>query len=245
MSVEVVSDAACLEALGLKARAARRRLEMYKRIEGIDGELTHTQLADLLEISQRATVRGKSVEAILRQRQHASEGETLEASAPNETTPIEPLSATKADDVLGSELRALRHEGQRLRRDWEQLELHQKSDNLARAAWENRLRHAEEEMNALWDVVETLLEKIKLTASSQTKLERRIGFSQRRNSSFQKTGRPKHAAQALDTPARGAETDSSAALETIEIQMSNGVTLEPESKSSVGNETEVSQRSLT
>jgi hypothetical protein len=158
---------------------------------------------------------------------------------PSNETP----SAMKDDDVLSAELRALRDEGHRLRHDWEQLELHQKSEGMARAAWENRLRHAEEEMNALWDVVETILEKIKLSASGQAKLERRIGYSQRRNERFQKTGLPKHAVNALATTTRAEGADSNPPLETIDIQMSNGVTLEVESKSPVGNDTEVNQRS--
>jgi hypothetical protein len=247
MTTDLINEDACLQALGLKARVARRRLEMYKRVQGIDGDLTGDQFADLLAISERATVRQKSVEWVIQHRDEVTKDilpnpPPLPSSDPG--SPTEPPSARNDDDVFGVELRALRTEGQRLRADWEQLELHQKGEGVARAAWETRLRHAEEEMNALWEIVETLLEKTKLNASSQAKLERRVGYSKRSNERFQKTGRPQHAKKALEVSG-AANSDPGAALETIEIRMSNGVAVEGEPQSLVGNETEVSQRSLT
>ncbi len=248
MSAERVSDATCIEALALKGRVARRRLETYKRVERIDGELTSDQLADLVAVSERASARQRSVEWVIQHRDKAMKDAPvpcppppLSESASSNETP----SAKRDDDVLSVELRALRDEGQRLRHDWEQLELHQKSEGMARGAWENRLRHAEEEMNALWDVVEIILEKIKLTASGQAKLERRIGYSQRRNERFQKSGRPPHAVKALAAIPQAEGADSNLPLETIDIQMSNGTTLEVEAQSPVGNQTEVNQRSLS
>jgi hypothetical protein len=262
MSVEHVTDAACVKALGLKARVARRRLELYKRVERIEGELTSHQFADLLRVSERATLRQKSVEWVLQRRAELMldvDTEPVQPPSSDSTAPNDAPSAVKGEDVLGAELRALRNEGQRLRQDWEQLELHQKGEDVARATWENRLRHAEEETNALWEIVETILEKVKLNASGQAKLERRIGYSQRRNERFQKTGRPPHAAKALKTTVQRpsdslepsaleatirAEADgSSEGLEIIEIQMSGPPMLEDDGPSSVGNETELSQRS--
>jgi hypothetical protein len=225
---DFVTDDECIKRMGLKTRVARRRLETYKRLQGIDGELTNVQLADLLEVSQRATVREKSVESILRLRQQAPNDETTDPPDDNAAPPVELPSARWDEAVLTAELRALRLEGKRLRDDWAQLELHQKTEDVARASWENRLRHTEEEMNALWETVELLLEKVKLTASSQAKLERRIGYGQRRSQSFQKTGKPQHAQKVLHTPA---SSDAPVILDTIEVQMSH-----PSSPESAGDD---------
>jgi type IV secretory pathway VirB10-like protein len=233
-----VTDDECLKRLGLKTRVARRRLETYKRVQGIDGDLTNIQLADLLEVSARASSRQKSIEWAIQNRDDAGDEAPSQPSAPPQEAPFSPPppSATKDEAVLTAELRALRLEGKRLRDDWAQLELHQKTEDVARASWENRLRHAEEEMNALWEAVELLLEKVKLTASSQAKLERRIGYSGRRNQSFQKTGKPQHAQKVLHT---SSSSDAPVILETIEIQMSHPSSPESEGDDSsnlVGNQ---------
>jgi hypothetical protein len=225
-----VTDDECFKRLGLKTRVAKRRLEMYKGVQGIDGELTNVQLADLLEVSQRMTAQQKSMDWVLQNR-HATTSETtpIPPSPTRDDLPAtSPPSATKDEAVLTAELRALRLEGKRLRDDWAQLELHQRGEDVARASWENRLRHSEEEMNALWDAVELLLEKVKLAASSHAKLERRIGYSGRRNQSFQKTGKPQHAQKVLHPPA---SSDAPVILDTIEIQMSH-----PSSPESAGDD---------
>jgi hypothetical protein len=77
---------------------------------------------------------------------------------------------------MARELQALRASSEAVRLEHEQVALKLKTEFSYQAAWERRLEHAEDEVRALWNLVEELVRLTGLTAPRLEKVERRVGF---------------------------------------------------------------------
>jgi hypothetical protein len=158
---------ATINALEIGEAVGRRNFEAFREWAKLERDwLT----IDELEHLKRATVLGRKQSKSLVQCLERTKN--LDETKPTSSEPVEDSSLSE----MARELRALRAVSEASRRNQDALTARLKTEDSYYAAWETRLRYAEEEQNALWDVIEELIRLSSASAPRLEKLERRVGY---------------------------------------------------------------------
>jgi hypothetical protein len=158
---------ATINALEIGEAVGRRNFEAFREWAKLERDWLN---GDELEHLKRATILGrkqsKSLVQCLERTKNADDAK------PTSSEPAEDSSLSE----MARELRALRAVSEASRRNQDALTARLKTEDSYYAAWETRLRYAEEEQNALWDVIEELIRLSSASAPRLEKLERRVGY---------------------------------------------------------------------
>ena len=158
---------ATITALEIGDNFGRRNFEAYLEWAKLERDwLSIEELEHLKRATKLGRKNNKSLMQCLERTKQANES----ATDPSESKDDSSLSE------MARELRALRAVSEASRRDQDALTARLKTEDSYYAAWETRLRRAEEEQNALWDLIEELIRLSSASAPRLEKLERRVGY---------------------------------------------------------------------
>jgi hypothetical protein len=159
-----------IAALGAGEVIGRRNFEAYKDWAKLERDALNT---DELEHLKRAMQFARKHNRSLR--------DGLERTKATETK----ARGNKEPSRLGEmarELRALRTVSEDSRRHQDALIARLKTEDAYYAAWEARLRRNEEEVLALWNLIDELIRLSSASIPRLEKLEKRVGYSSRHGS---------------------------------------------------------------
>lgn len=157
---------ATIEALALGEVIGRRNYEGYREWAKLE--------RDWLEIEELEHL--KRATAFMKKRNRSLKS-SLERTKDNlDASESAPANERANLSEMARELRDLRAASEVSRGRQDALIARLNTEDNYYAAWERRLRRAEEEMNALWDVIEELIRLSSASAPRLEKLEKRVGF---------------------------------------------------------------------
>ncbi len=168
---------ATIAALGSGDAKGRRDFEAYLDWAKLERDwLTDAELQHLKRAVAFAAKRNRSLAFGLERtkpiRPRSSENKDAQPEPKHPVSDAIPANLGE----MARELQALRASSDAVRLEHEQVALKLKTEFSYQAAWERRLEHAEDEVRALWNLVEELVRLTGLTAPRLEKVERRVGF---------------------------------------------------------------------
>ena len=160
---------ATIVALGLGEVVGRRNYEAYRAWAKLERDWLEV---DELEHLRRAAVYARTHNRSLRN----ALGITRDPKVDGAT---EPLSEPASLSEMARELRALHTVSEGARRQQDALIARLKTEDAYYAAWETRLRRSEEELLALWNLLDEIIRLSSVSVPRLEKLERRVGYGLR------------------------------------------------------------------
>ncbi len=160
---------ATIIALGLGEVVGRRNYEAYRAWAKLERDWLE---ADELEHLRRAALYARTYNRSLNDAMKS----TRDAK-----TDFEPDAASEPARLseMARELRALRTVSEGARRQQDALIARLKTEDAYYAAWETRLRRSEEELLALWNLLDEIIRLSSASVPRLEKLERRVGYGLR------------------------------------------------------------------
>jgi hypothetical protein len=158
---------ATIIALGLGEVIGRRNFEAYRQWAKLERDWLEP---DELEHLKRGMVLAKKHNRSLRHGLERTKNSETQAKPSNE-----PASLTE----MIRELRALRNVSEKSRAQQDALTSRLKAEDSYYATWETRLRRTEEEVLALWSLIDEVINLSSASIPRLEKLERRVGYELR------------------------------------------------------------------
>ncbi len=172
---------ATIAALELGEVVGRRNFEAYRTWAKLERD--HLE-ADELEHLRRAVAHARAHNRSLRSALHSTREPAVgDAPSPSGT----PTDLTE----MARELNALRALSEAARSHQAALLARLKTEDAYYAAWETRLRRTEDEVLALWDLLDEIIRLSSASVPRLEKLERRVGYGLRQPPSAERARKPK------------------------------------------------------
>jgi chromosome segregation ATPase len=157
---------ATIAALSLGEVIGRRNYEGYREWAKLE--------RDWLEIEELEHL--KRATSFMRKRNRSLKSSLARTKDNADASESAPANERANLSEMARELRALRAASEVSRGRQDALIARLKTEDTYYAAWERRLRRAEDEMNGLWDVIEELIRLSSASAPRLEKLKKRVGF---------------------------------------------------------------------